>query len=301
MARTRRWPWFVGVAVLAVIGLALGLGGGGGGGSDASGGSSAGANVAGPKDAASGGVGRAAATSTSAVGVSDSAGSLGASRVVRTGNLELTVAAASVVPTANRLATLATSSGGYVQSSRTARSPQGTTATMVLRVPGDEFEAALTAAERLGGHVRSVSSTAHDVTGRFVDLGARRSALLRTRSTYLTIESQARTVGATLAVQQHVEDVQSQIDELTGELQLLRHQSDDATLAVDVEPSGDTLAVHHHTGGIGTAWHRSWSRFARGFDDLVGVIGPLVLALLVAAVLAAIGLVGYRGVRRVGG
>ena len=88
-----------------------------------------------------------------------------------------------------------------------------------------------------------------------VDLGARVSALQQTRSKYLTILGRATTIGATLEVEQQVEDVQQQIEEIQGELKVLRNQSADGTLTGDVSQIGATVVNHHHKqGGIGKAY-----------------------------------------------
>ena len=167
-----------------------------------------------------------------------------------------------------------------------------------LRIPAAQFDSTVIAAERYG-HVVSLTTSAQDVTGKVVDLGARVAALQKTRSTYLTILGRATTIGATLEVQQRVDDVQQQIEEIQGELKLLDNQSADGTLSVNVAQVGATVVVaHHHSGGLGAAWHTSISRFNRGFDSIVSALGPLLLVLLVLAVLAGIAGLGYRGVRR---
>jgi hypothetical protein len=231
---------------------------------------------------------------------SQAASSLAATRVVRTGQLSLVV---PVVTTAmQRLTSLATTTGGYVQRSDTTTNggvPQGD---ITLRVPAARFEAAVTAAQRLG-RTSSLTTSADDVTGRYVDLVARATALRRTRATYLTILSRATTIGATLSVQQRVDDVQQQLDQLEGERKVLASQSSDATLSVSLAQKGHEVPppTHHVATGIGAAWHRSVHRFSAGIDAIVGVLGPLLLALLLLVVLGGIGLLGYRGVRRLVG
>jgi Domain of unknown function (DUF4349) len=226
-----------------------------------------------------------------------------ATRVVKTGSLSLRVARGQVQPTVSKLVATTTHFGGYVSASRTdnlAGSPEGE---VTLRIPAAQFDTAVNSVEKFG-RVTSLTTNAHDVTGRFVDLGARLSALKRTRSTYLTILGSATTIGSTLEVQQHVDDVQQQIEELQGQLKVLRNQSADGTLTVDVSQVGSPVKVaarHHKSNGIGAAWHRSVRRFQRGIDSIVGALGPLVLVLLILAVLLGIGIFGYRGVRRAAG
>jgi hypothetical protein len=231
------------------------------------------------------------------------ADSVTATRVVKTGSLSLRVARGQVQSTVAKLVALTTSMGGYVSQSHTddiQGSPDGE---VTLRIPAGQFDNAVTAAEKLG-HVTSLTTNAHDVTGRYVDLGARLAALRQTRTTYLTILGRARTIGSTLEVQQRVDDVQQQIEELQGQLKVLGNQSADGTLTADVTQVGSkTLTPHRHHkhNGIGAAWHRSINRFARGFDAIVGALGPLLLAILVLAVIAGVAGLGYRGVRRATG
>jgi hypothetical protein len=230
--------------------------------------------------------------STDSVGVSATA-----TRVVRTGQLSLKVS--SVLTAVDRLTALATAAGGYVQDSVTTADSPAATADITLRVPAARFDGTVAEAQRLG-KTRSLTTSATDVTGRYVDLVARATALRQTRSTYLTILSRATTIGATLSVQQRIDDVQQQLDRLEGQRQVLASQSNDATLAVSLNQP--TIVAHpapRVRTGIGAAWHRSIHRFSVGFDGVVGLLGPLALALLLLALLAAIGLLGYRGMRRV--
>jgi hypothetical protein len=309
--------WGSALAIVAVIALAFALGGHGGSSEDggaAGGVSSAGSGsvigsaptparaAAKPPSATFGAAGSeqsAGASNTGGAQVESAADVVTATRVVKTGNLELKVGRGQVQATVSKLVAQTTAMGGYVSQSRTdsvAGSPNGD---LTLRIPVNQFDSAVNAAERLG-HVVSLTTNAQDVTGRVVDLGARLTSLGQTRSTYLTILGRAKTIGATLAVQQRVDDVQQQIEELQGELKVLRNQSADGTLSVDISQVGATaVAKHHPHNGSGAAWHRSISRFARGFDDIVGALGPLLLAILVLSVLAGIAALGYRGVRRV--
>jgi len=221
--------------------------------------------------------------------------------VVKTGDLALQVARGQVQTTLTKLVDLTTSLGGYVSQSHTDTVLGSPTGELTLRMPVARFDAAVSSVEALG-HVISLTTNAHDVTGQVVDLGARVSALQQTRSTYLTILGRARTIGTTLEVQQRVEDTQQQIEELQGELKVLQNQSADGTLTVEVSQPGakkkPVVVIHHNSGGIGKAWHTSINRFSRGFDAIVSGLGPLLLAVLILAVLAALAGLGYRGVRR---
>lgn len=228
----------------------------------------------------------------------DDGDSITATKIVKTGQLTIRVDDSQVKSKVGDLSALATDEGGYVSSSNTDTGGGEQSGEVVLRVPVSKFSDAVTKAAALG-HELSLTTSADDVTGRYVDLAARKQALEQTRSTYLTILGRARTIGATLEVQDRIQDVQSQIDQLTGQLKLLGNQASYSTLTVDVTTAGIVAAAdHHQRHGLSKAWHTSWSRFARGFDAIVGAIGPIVLALLILAVIAGVLTVGYRGVRR---
>jgi len=222
-----------------------------------------------------------------------------ATRVVKTGDMSITVPKGQVQTTITTLVNQASHLGGYVSQSRTdtvAGSPEGE---VTLRIPVNSFEDAVAGAGKLG-HQTSLSTNAHDVTGKFVDISARLSALKRTRSTYLTILGRATTIGQTLSVQQRVDDIQQQIESLQGQLKVLRNQSADGTLTVDVTQVGAPATVvplHHKRHGIGKAWHTSISRFSRGIDAIVAALGPLLLALILLGLIIG---AGWLGVRRFG-
>jgi uncharacterized protein DUF4349 len=243
-----------------------------------------------------------AATGSAAVSSAIDADAVTGTRVVKTGSLNLQVARGQVQSTVTKLITLTTTMGGYVSQSRTDNEFGQPSGGLTIRIPVNRFDQTVSSAEQLG-HVVSLTTNAHDVTGQVVDLGAQVAALQQTRATYLTILGRATTIGATLEVQQRVDAVQQQIQEIQGELKVLRNQSADGTLTVDISQVGSKAKVvtHHKQGGIGKAWHSSVSRFNRGFDAIVGALGPLLLAVLVLAALAGIGRLGYRGVRRVAG
>jgi hypothetical protein len=293
------------LVVVAVTTMAFALGG-----NDQSTSGTAGASPLAPVSAVNEGSsagGTAGAVSESAVSKSSShavdavanTSGVAATRVVTTGQLSLTVAKGQVAATIASLTSTTTALGGYVSQSRTEDVGGAPTGSVTLRIPVNRFEDAITAATKLG-HETSLNTEAHDVTGQFVDISARLSALKRTRATYLTILSRARTIGQTLSVQQRVNDIQQQIESLQGQLKVLRNQSADGTLAVDVSGPGEiaTTVTHHHRGGWSTAWHNSTGRFNRGLQAIIGGLGPLLLALLLMGVVFVIASFAARRLRR---
>lgn len=251
-------------------------------------------STAGSTAGAAGTPGAATAQSPSSA---DSSG-VTATRVVKTGSMSLAVKKGQVQSAVSELVRISTHFGGYVSQTRTEDIDNSPTGEVTLRMPVNQFEQTVTAVEQVGQET-ALTTIAHDVTGKFVDLGARLSALQRTRQTYLSILNRATTIGQTLSIQQRIEDVQQQIEQLQGELKVLRNQSADGTLTVDVAEAGATTPVaHHHRSGISKAWHTSVSRFSRGIDAIVGALGPLLLALILLGLAVLIIRLGLRHTRR---
>ena len=107
---------------------------------------------------------------------------------------------------------------------------------MTLQVPVDRLRHVLQRAEALG-QASDLTTKATDVTGQYVDLQSRITALQASRQQYLTILAKATTVGDVLAVQDQIDAIQSQIEQLQGQLQLLTSETSYSTLTVTVGES----------------------------------------------------------------
>lgn len=281
-------------ATVAVLLVALGLAITTGRGPNAA--SSAQSDATGAGGARSAAPGTAGATGSA--GTSGTTGSGRTARVVQTGQVSLEVGSGKVQPALDRLGAIATSVGGYLSESRVDSGTGTPSGTSTLRVPVASFAGVLSQVRRIG-HVTSTSTQARDVTAEYVDVAARISALEQTRATFLTLLSKAATIGDTLAVQQQIQPVQTHIEQLQGQQKLLADTSDLATLAVSVSQAGAAPApATHRSAGFAKALHQAVHGFNTGLQAIITVAGPLLLAVLVLGVLALIGRLGYRTVRR---
>lgn len=223
-------------------------------------------------------------------------------RVIKTGELDLQVPKGRVGRALDLIQGLATAQGGYVANSRTSEGSFAPSGSMTLRVPVAKFDDTVSKARHIaidGIKVLSLQTSGKDVTAKYVDLKARIKALERTRQTFLTLLTRASTIGETLAVQQHITDVQTQIEQLKGQKNVLANRSALSTLTVTVDQKLITHATKpHHTSGIHKAFNRSVSRFVHGVEAIIGVIGPLLLALILIALAWVVARFGYRALRR---
>ena len=223
-----------------------------------------------------------------------------ADKIIKTGELDLQVQKGKVGPTLDRLTGLANFEHGYIASSRTSEGGFEPSGSITMRVPVAAFDDTVQRARTITGvKVLGLNTSGKDVTSKYVDLKARIHALEKTRRTFLTILSRATTIGETLAVQQHITDVQTQIDQLKGQKKVLVNQAALSTLTVTVDQKVVAATVKtHHKSGLHKAVDRSVSRFVHGIEAIVGIIGPLLLAALLIALFFVVGKFGYRALRR---
>jgi hypothetical protein len=239
------------------------------------------------------------ASTAPGVGTAPSAASAGAAplppgstgrsaRIEETGSLTLVVASGRIQQDLARLTAIAAGSGGFVATSQldTGTGNVPSQATITLQIPEAEFPAVLAQARALG-KVASLNSQASDVTGQYVDLQARISALQASREQYLTIMAKATSIGDVLGVQNQLDNLQAQIEQLQGQLGVLDDQTSYATLAVTLTPKA--LPAPVADSGLAAAWHSAVSGFEAGFEGMVRVAGPLLFVLLLAGLIVGAG------------
>jgi hypothetical protein len=222
-------------------------------------------------------------------------------KVIKTGTLDLQVAKGKVGPTLDQVTGIATLERGYIANSRTSEGGGAPSGQVTLRVPVANFEDTVKRARTISGvKVLGLQTSGKDVTSKYVDLKARISALKKTRETFLTLLSKATTIGQTLAVQQHVTDVQTQIEQLQGQKKVLVNQAALSTLTVTVDQKAAAIEATpvHHKSGLHKAVDRSVSRFVHGIEAIIGIIGPVLLVALIVGFAWLAARFGYRRLRR---
>src|SRR3954470_2124407 len=205
-------------------------------------------------------------------------------KIVKTGEIDLQVDKHQVPHTIDKLIALAKLENGFVSDSHSSEgaSPSGS---VTLRVPVQSFEATITEVRtHVSGKVLEQQTAGEDVTSKYVDLQARLHSLQTTRATYERLLSHADTIGDILAVESRISGLQTQIEQLQGQLRVLNDQTTYGTLTVTVSEDGGATktAVVHHQSGMSKAFHRSLNRFVHGIEAIVGIIGPLLLIALIA-------------------
>lgn len=235
---------------------------------------------------------KAAQTSTSG----RSSGSL---RIEEVGTIDLNVGGGLFQTALAQLTGFARADGGFVSSTHahtgTKKDGTFTSGSIVLQVPQRRFATLVDQVRRVG-HETSVVTSANDVTSQYVDLQARISALGVSRSQYLKIMTRTNSINGILAVQSQLNSIQSQIEQLKGQLNLLNSETTYATLSVVLVQSGATPSGVPN--GFDKAWHDSVTGFVSGFEWLLRIAGPLLFALILVTFLAAMARLAWRTTQR---
>jgi len=205
-------------------------------------------------------------------------------QIVKTASLGLGIAHGSFDDKVGQAHAVADSFGGFVVQSFASqgsgsRSAEGS---LVLRVPAESYDAALSRLRGLG-KVESLEESGQDVSKEFVDLNARIRQLRAVEAQLLELLQQANDVPAALAVQSQLSQVQLDLEQARGRLQYLDNRVAFATISMSmhelvvVPPKGDGFSIVD-----------AWATAGAAFLTVVGWI--FIGIAVVAPVLVLLGL-----------
>lgn len=194
--------------------------------------------------------------------------------------------------TADKARAIATGLGGDILAMSQTGQGENRSALITVRVPSDRFDEALRQLKLLDGEVLTSNVDAKDVTDQFTDLQARLVAKQAEEQRYLQLFPQAKTVDETLKIDAALGNVRVQIEQLQGQLNLIKNRTEFSTITMSISP---IVTVPTETGGV---WDPSktfakaiaalsvFFKFAADLAIWILVFGwiPLIaLALLLAA------------------
>ncbi|MCU4187066.1 DUF4349 domain-containing protein [Acidiferrimicrobium sp. IK] len=295
----RRWALAV-VPLLGVVGLAAGVVGCGatkssssvpasvarGGPSGSAGGAPAGGVSAGGLPAGPG-----AAPSGSGPAAGPSIGqevSAAQPRIVQNGDVQIRVKKGQLQPAFDAIQGVANSAGGFVSDSSMSTGGDTASARLVLRVVNADVHQVLAALPRYGT-VTSQSLSGRDVTGQLVDLAARITTLQAEEGALRALLSDAKAIGDILSIQNQLFELQTQVEQLSGQQSTLSDQTTYATISVELTEAGRAAPPAHkpHPSVLSRAWHLAGSHTVavlRGIVLAVAWLTPLLIVGVVAGV-----------------
>jgi hypothetical protein len=141
----------------------------------------------------------------------------------------------------DQAARLAASMSGYVAAS--SFDDSGSSANVVLRVPEANFTSAMQSLSKLGT-VKAQSVSSSDVTERYVNLEAQLDSYMTEKAALLRILNSSSTVKDALDAENTIQNVQSQIDSIEGQLSVMQRLVAFATISLQLTepPKSPTLS-----------------------------------------------------------
>ncbi len=196
----------------------------------------------------------------------------------------------------------AETASGFVASSSFSNVDDKQVADLTVRVPTDQYQGVLAKIRGLGD-VNTESSDANDVTEQYTDFQARLRTLQATEQRYLELLAQANNINDILTVQDRLDSVRGQIEQLQGQINLLDHTTELATITIHLQPIGAALATPngniHPLNAASNAWERSLDAL-RGLAAAALVVAVFSWWLLPPLVLIGFGARWWLGRRPAG-
>jgi hypothetical protein len=203
-------------------------------------------------------------------------------KIIRTAFVTLEVK--DVTGSVDALKALVTAKGGYLSSSNIQTGYNNRlSGTVVLRIPQAEFENTLAGVKAIGT-VKSVSTQGEDVTEQYVDVQAQITSYRNQLAQYNEIMKKAVKVSDVIEIQQQIDQVQTNLNRLEGQLKYLNSRIDMSTITVSLqepEPVG------------GESGHNFVTTINEGIAGFLGMIDAIIIILLTLLPLIIIGGIGY--------
>jgi hypothetical protein len=215
-------------------------------------------------------------------------------RIVRTANVDLEVGEGRLNATINQATDVVRQAKGiYVGSSTSVPSGEPASGQVTFRVPVDAFEPVLRELKGLGTY-RGEKSSTEDVTNQYIDLNGQLAAWRAQERVYLRLLDRARSVTDVIAVQNQLQQVQSNIERLQGQLNYLEDQSSFSTIVLQVSEPGAAGPAGEPVGRLA----RAWATAVNGLGVMAAAVLVAVVWVTPLLVVAGLVLLGLRALRR---
>ena len=205
---------------------------------------------------------------------------------------DMTVTVDDPAAALNALLEKAEALGGYVSGSYSTTDEAGTNyAYSTLKVPADQLEALVTAANALG-KVNDYRLSSDDISQSYYDIQARLNNAKAEEQQLLEILAKCETVEDILAVRQSLTSVRADIESYTAQMKLWDNLVAYATLNITINRTTKTAVEGENE--LIAMWKASdvWNKMTRGFQNsarfVVNAIGAIGIFLAVAAIPAGV-------------
>lgn len=207
--------------------------------------------------------------------------SLVSPKVIKTARLRIEVGEDSLGASFAEVERLAARYGGFVSDSATTSNP-ARSGEMTIRLPSPAFESAVADLKSLG-QVEAQRVSGVDVTAEFVDLEARLRNWEAQERVLVRLMGEANTIAESLQVQRELQGVRLQIEQIHGQLRVLRDQTSLGTISLLLHEPGAAEEPSEDS-GLGGAWGRAVSAagdvvaaMVVGLGYLLPILGALIV------------------------
>ncbi|WGX98011.1 DUF4349 domain-containing protein [Nocardioides sp. L-11A] len=181
------------------------------------------------------------------------------------------------------------------QETTTGEKGELTTARLVLRVPSDRFDDAVTALEDVATPT-GTTTNAQDVSAEVVDVDARIRAQRKSVARIEALLARAASIEQIVAIEAQLASRQADLDALESRQRWLADQTGMSTITVYVEqPATEQDAEEDTADGFLGGLAKGWDAFVDGLGAVLVVVGFLVPWLVLGA---AVGVPAWLLVRR---
>lgn len=208
-------------------------------------------------------------------------------KVIKTADLTVQVEKGNFSDAFDRATLVAQKYGGFVMSSSTS-GEKVRYGNLLIRVPSKNFDLAMSDLRHLGD-AKSESVNGQEVTDQFIDLNARLRTWQAQENVLLKLMDDANSIAETMTVQRELQQVQYQIEQIKGQLRVLRDQTSFATIALSMHEPGAVTKPKPHQPSLSEAWSKAMAGFLGVVSMVIVGLGYLVpLSLLAGALWLAV-------------
>ena len=164
-------------------------------------------------------------------------------------NAEMTIETDTPNEGQRKIAAIADKHGGFVviseskQNEAVSQTVASTVVNIVVRVPAQNFEAAIAEIRGVGGRILHEKSSGQDVTEEYIDLEARIRTKRALEAQFLEIMKQARKISDAMEVQTQLAEVRTEIERLEGRRRFLENQSALSTINITLHTPTPVVAA----------------------------------------------------------
>ncbi|MEO8292375.1 MAG: DUF4349 domain-containing protein [Actinomycetota bacterium] len=205
------------------------------------------------------------------------------SKIIRDGTITVVVPQDGFGDAFDEATGIAEAAGGFVLSSAISQENQGT---LTIRIPSQKLDGAVVKLRALG-RLAELTLTGKDVTASYIDLKSRLGVLKTQRELIVRLLKASTTVSGQLSLSNRFSEVQTQIEQIQGQLNVLNDKVDLATLKVTLREEGVAApadADQIRNPSLGSAWDRAVQGFLGVIAAVVVGLGYLLPILVIAGI-----------------